>query len=723
MSDTGVTPENESAFNRIASKFSDLMGRRRNGDEDKMAQTPNRHTGMSSSIQLAYSRPDDPMWYWRQNNIPFDIWNDPKALEKAQDYSRILYLTHPVIGSAIDIYAKYPLSGMEIICPKDPSLAEFYRTLFFDDLEYEQYLPSVGREMWMVGESFPLGSFNELMGVWEDDELVLPVDVLVNKTMFSREPVLRMRLPKHLMEVLHNREPLDEYRRIVESYPELLGWVSTTDDPQSFFVVSNEVLYHFKRDADAFHERGLPILLRAFRAVVQEEMLNAAQDGIASRLYTPLILARIGASATDLGTTVPWIPSQGDLDAFSDSVNAALAADFRMITTHFAVNISSVFGRESVPDMSRDFERLEDKMLQAFGLSRTLLNGASGGETYAADALNRDMISQLLGEYQRKMRRFFQRRCEVVAEAQGHYDYEIKGGRPKPVLEEYLETDPETGDQRISTRPKLLLPELRIKSMNMKDEEKFHMLLEELRAAGIPISQRARIQNVPIDLDDESEAVIEEQVSQAVFAQRVRRETYIRLKAENLPIPQDLLDDFTPRAQAPPNSSSPQGDGAGAAGGVEGPPTLGMDMPMDNQALVPDPLDTDMVGDQMANGDGQPSQLPRNRARPLVQVVQPHRPPESDEQRRDMPKASVLASLDDDELPDTDFDVVTSHIGMDDDQLRDYRAAGTIVTRDDDGNEIVSSPDPAPLGSTRVAHVGLRHESIFWKRQHNGDEG
>ena len=701
------------------------MGRGRNGDEDKMAQTPNRHTGVTGSISLAYSRPEDPMWYWRQNNIPFDIWNDPKALEKCQDYSRVLYLTHPVIGSAIDIYAKYPLSGMEIVCPKDPSLADFYKTLFFDELEYEQYLPQVGREMWMVGESFPLGSFNELMGVWEDDELIMPIDVIVQQTMFSREPLLRMRLPQHLMDVLRTREPLEEYRRIVESYPELLGWVSnTTDDPQSFFIVSSDVLYHFKRDADAFHERGLPILLRAFRAVVQEEMLNAAQDGIASRLYTPLILARIGASATDLGTTVPWIPSQGDLDAFSDSVNAALAADFRMITTHFAVNIQSVFGRESVPDMSRDFERLEDKMLQAFGLSRTLLNGASGGETYAADALNRDMISQLLGEYQRKMRRFFQRRCEVVAEAQGHYDYDIKGGRPKPILEEYLETDPETGDQRISTRPKLLLPELRIKSMNMKDEEKFHMLLEELRAAGIPISQRARIQNVPIDLDDEAEAVIEEQVSQAVMAQRVRRETYIRLKAENLPIPQDLLDDFTPRAHEPPNASAGTAvgvGGSGASGGVAGPPTLGQDMPMDDQALVPDPLDTDIGGDQVAQEAA--TELPRNRARPLVQLVQKQRPPESDEQRKDMPKASMLASIDDDDLPEIDEDVVTSHVGMDDDQLRDYRVAGTMVTEDDEGNEIISSPDPPPLGSTRVAHVGLRHESIFWKRQRNGDEG
>ena len=713
----------QSQFERIAAKFAALHPDK-SSDEGQMARTPNRRTG---SVQLAYSRPDDPMFYWRQNNIPFDIWNRPESLKKAQEYSRILYITHPVIGSAIDIYAKYPLAGMEIICPKDPEIAEFASTLFFDDLDYEQYLATVGREHWMVGESFPLASFNDLMGVWEDDELLLPDDVIVERTMFSRDPVLKMRLPLQLMEVLRTRTPLEEYRRIVESYPELLGWVSSTpDEIASFFTVSNDLLFHFKRDADAFHPRGIPILMRAFRAVVQEEMLNAAQDGIASRLYTPLILAKIGASATDLGLQTPWIPDQGDLDAFNEQVNLALAADFRMITTHFAVNMQSVFGRESVPDMSRDFDRLEEKMLQAFGLSRTLLTGAGAGETYAADALNRDMISQILTEYQRKIKRFFRRRAEVVAEAQGHYDYEMKGGRPKPIMEEFLETDPETGDQRISTRPKLLLPQLRIKSMNMKDEDKFHALLEQLRDAGIPISQRSRLQNIPVDLEEEARATMEEQVDQAVFAQEVRKQTYIRLKAKNLPIPDDLKADFEPKAHEPPSASAGVAVGVGGANGDgaedQTPTTLGLDNPAALVALMPDAegIDDDLEDDEM--GTNSKGQLPRNRARPLVEEVQRRRPPESDEQRRTMPKASALNDLD--ELPEVDLDVVPSHLGaMSDDELAEYRTGGMVQVEGEDGEtgEVWVSPDPEPLGTARLAHRGLRHKSIFFKARSDED--
>ncbi len=348
----------------------------------------------NSSLSLATGRPSDPMFYWRQNNLPYDIWNDPKQLQEVRNFCRILYVTHPLIGSAIDIYSKYPLAGMEVVCPKDASVAEFYNDLFMDTLDYEEFLADVGREYWLAGEAFPFGTFNELLGVWEADELLLPEDVNVIYSPFLREPRFEMRLPRNIRDIIVNRKPELEYRQLMAAYPELATYANSSvfqdmTDDQFLIPVSNVLLQHVKRKGDSFHERGVPILLRAFRAIVQEEMLNSAQDSIAQRLYTPLLMAKIGASATDLGTTIPWVPQQEDIDTFLEDVNAALAADFRLLVTHFAVSMQSVFGRESMPDLSRDFERLTERQLQAFGLSKTMLSGGSGGETYAADALNR----------------------------------------------------------------------------------------------------------------------------------------------------------------------------------------------------------------------------------------------------------------------------------------------------------------------------------------------
>ncbi len=642
----------------------------------------------SSSISLATSRPTDPMFYWRQNNLPYDIWNDAEQLKQVRNFCRLLYVTHPVIGSAIDIYSKYPLSGMEVVCPKDTSVADFYNELFMDKLDYEEYLPNVGREYWTSGEAFPFGTFNELLGVWEADELLLPEDVNVIYSPFLPEPRFEMRLPKNIRDIIVNRKPELEYRQLMSAYPELAMYAHSSDfmnmdDDRYLIPVSNVLIHHVKRTGDSFHVRGVPILLRAFRSIVQEEMLSAAMDSIAQRLYTPLLMARLGASATDLGTSTPWVPDQGDLDAFLEDVNAALAGDFRLLITHFAVKMESVFGRESVPDLTQDFDRLTERQLQAFGLSKTMLSGGSGGETYAADALNRDLVSQLLVGFQRRIRRFFRRRAEVVAEAQGHYDFERKGGRPRPIMETVMEVDQETGEQRVIERPKLLIPDLRIRAMNMQDENKYHDLLETLRASGVPISMRSRLVNIPVDLEDEVDAVSDEQVDQAVKAQETRKRTYLALKAKGLPIPDDLKADFEPHVFQ---------RGNGAEGGIEEEvlPTVGLVDPASTLALAPTEEDLaagEEVGteDMPGMNDGVVQILPRNR---VLQNEVSTRPPESDEQRADMPKAAVrvLAAVDLSKMSEEEL-----------------AAAGIEY----DGMKPV-------IGSYRTRHSGVRDESFFY---------
>lgn len=617
-----------------------------------------------SSISFATQRPHDPFFYWQQNNLPYDF-NNPEHLQLLRLLCRHIYKAHSVMASAIDIYSKWPLTGMEFTC-KDKALTEFYTDLFFDTLDYEEFLPSLLHEYWVVGEAFPLGSFNETLGVWEDDELLNPDDVFVEKSPFIRQPNLYIRLPESLRRILTTGQPPEQFHALMRSYPELRTYASEN----ARMPVSNVLLKQLKFKGDNFSPRGLPIMYRALRPLMQEEMLNSAQDAIADRLYTPLVLARIGASATDLGTEEPWIPTTGQIQDFESNLDAALAADFRVLTTHFAVQMDSVFGRETMPNFDADFERLTEKELQAFGLSKTMLSGGGSGETYAADALNRDLISQLLGTAQRYVKKFVRDRMLVVAEAQEHYDYEVRGGRRYPIMEEVLEVDEETGEQRIVEQPKLLVPDLNIRAMNMKDEDNERQFLEALREAGVPISMRTRLINIDIDLDEEIEQTAQEQVDQAVEAQRVRKQTYLKLKAEGLPIPPDLRADFDPKPVNNPDEEK-------AAADPTRDPTLGLDG-QDSSALAPTPeVQATPPGaplgipagpggtiDQSQSGGGpsapavgdanhQPGgaqviNLPRNR---LVDPNQRQRPPESDEMRRDMPKPPRRASTVAEHLP------------------------------------------------------------------------
>lgn len=628
---------------RIAGKVAQVMGRGGGG-------------GGGASVSFATGRPRDPLFYWKQNNLPWE-YQKPGELEKIREYCRLLYMTHPIIASAIDIYSKYPLTGMEFTC-KDDALTEFYTDLFFDELGFEDYLIDIGREYWTVGEAWPMGSFNETLGIWEADELLNPNDVEVHRSPFLKEPRFEIKLPETIRKIIRERAPKWEFEQLMVAYPELKHFVGE----EARMPVSNVLLKQLKFKADTFFPRGVPIMMRGFRAVMQEEMLNAAQDAIADRLYTPLVLAKLGASASDLGTSQPWIPTEDDLADFEEALDAALAGDFRVLIHHFALEMGSVFGRENMPNMDADFERLIDRQLQVFGLSKTMLSGASSGETYAADALNRDLISQLLSTYQRLIKHFVKDRCLVVAEAQEHFDYEERGGKRYPVMEEVLEYDEETGEQRIVEQPKLLVPDLKIKAMTMKDEESTRQFYEALRASGVPISMKTRLVNVPIDLDDEVERTREEQVNQAVEAQEVRKATFLELRAKGLPIPDDLRADFEPKVMQAQNGAQRQ----------ETPlPTIGVDAPS-TMALAPtwDEIQQAMADDGQAVPGEQgaaPPQPPGASVVPLPRNQIMARPPESDEMRAGMPRPAYRIT---DEETGEEIDVEGAmisgprHIGM-----------------------------------------------------------
>lgn len=585
--------------------------------------------GRGGDIAFATGRPRDPMFYWKQNNLPYDASNE-RELRRIRAFCRLLYQTHPIIGSCVDIYSKYPLLGMELTC-KDEQLTDFYSSLFFTEegLNYDEFLIDIGREYWTVGEAWPFGSFNETLGVWEDDELLNPDDVDVERSPFMKDPRFLIRLPQTLRDLISTQSPRWEYEKLMQSYPELREYVG--EDAR--MPVSNILLRQMKFKGDTFNKRGIPILMRGMRSLVQEEMLNSAMDAIADRLYTPLILVKLGASAQDLGTTVPWIPTEDDLMDFEESLDAALAADFRAIVHHFGISMEPVFGRENMPNMDNDFDRIEERVLQIFGLSKTMLSGASGGQTYAADALNRDLISQLLTTYQKMVKSHYRQRALVVAEAQEHYDYEERGGKRYVKMEEILEIDEETGEEKIVEQPKLLIPDMQMKTMNMSDEAQEQQFVEALVATGVPISIKTRLVNVPIDFQDEVEQSKDETVQRAVAEQETRRETYKALKAAGLPIPQDLRDDFDPKAVQAQQS---------AQEGVRT-PLLGLDPTVDTPNLTPPAPGVE--GDVADGGEVTPG-TPTQQVDPMAQVIQmpgqPQRPPESDEMRAGMPKPAAL---------------------------------------------------------------------------------
>ncbi len=591
-------------------------------------------TGTSSDLGFATGRPRDPLFYWRQNNLPYDF-NKADELSKIRQFLRLLYITHPVLASCVDIFSKYPILGLEIVS-KDEKITDFYTELFLspDHLNYEQFLIDMGREYWLVGEAFPFATFNESLGIWQEEELLNPDRVEVHQSPFMRDPSFFIGLPDSIQQILDTRQPVWEYNRLIQAYPKLINY----SREEARMPVSNVLLKQLKFKGDTFNVRGIPLSMRAMRSIIQEEMLNSAMDAIADRLYTPLILVRLGASASDLGTQEPWVPTPQDNANFREALDTALAGDFRAIISHFATDIESVFGREQMPDLTADFDRLEERILQSFGLSKTLLSGASAGETYAADALNKDLVTQLLTTYQNILRQHFRQRAAVVAEAQEHYDYEVRNGKRYVKMEEVLEIDEESGEERIVKQPKLLIPELRFRSMSLKDEESEQQFLEQLRSAGVPVSIDTRLRNLDIKLEDEIEKSRTEQVRLSVAEMETQKEKYKALNNAGLPIPEELRALFEPRAQQ-------GGDPGPQFGQSYRYPTMG-DQPDQLEQSVPN-LAPNPVSDAMTPLDDPTGQVEPALGNPEDALDEAtdgvdQRQPESDEMKGGMPSQAVL---------------------------------------------------------------------------------
>jgi hypothetical protein len=504
----------------------------------------------------------DPLEYWDLSGLPWNV-ADEGHRHKLHKWLRLYYATHYLVPILVDIFTRFPLAGMSMEC-KDSKLKEFYEDLFFNQLNYEEFLVSLGREYWCVGEAFPLGSFDEDLGVWEREELINPEDVVIENFPILGSQQLKLAPPDYLKRLAQTKNPAKEWRLLDAHYPELIPYLLKGEH----IPVSGVLMRQVANKLNDWDDHGTPILLRGLRTLLHEEKLLASQDAIAERLYSPLLLAKLGIM--DMGDgQPPWIPGPEELESVRDDLDLALSADFRLMVHHFGLEIESVFGREQMPRLGDDFDRIETRLMQVFGVAPSLLSAGSGGQPYASSALQAEFMNQILRTFQKMLKDHFRERALVVAEAQGHYDYEQKGQTRVKLYEEIVEYDEEFNKSIVEV-PKLLIPELKFQVLDMRDEATERQFMQSLRQLGMPISDESlMIGNFNWNADDEYRKFNEELKKKTISQQRAKFETYTALTIQGLPVPADLKAEVESVLQP-----------AGAAGAAEGMPMGGSQPPM-----------------------------------------------------------------------------------------------------------------------------------------------
>lgn len=517
-------------------------------------------TGIGGDVYAAMPRFYDPLEYWDLSGLP---WNtqDEGHRHKLHKWLRLYYATHYLVPILVDIFTRFPLVGMEFE-HKDQQLQDLYEDVFMNQLDYENFLVSLGREFWIVGEAFPLGSFDEHLGVWEREELINPEDVVIQNFDLLGTQNFKIVPPDYLKRLAQLKDPAKEYRMLEINFPELIPYLRKGEH----IPISNVLLRQVGNKLNDWDDHGTPILLRGLRTLLHEEKLMASQDAIAERLYSPLILATLGPQ--DLGDNMPPIrPTPEDLEAVRDDFDMALASDFRLIVHHAGLEVSSVFGREQMPRLGDDFDRIERRLMQVFGVNPSLLSAGSATQPYASSALQAEFLNQILKTFQNALVAHYEERAYVMAEALGHQEYEKRGQTRIPLFEEVVVYD-EEGNKRIEERPKLTIPKLKFATLDLRDEATQRQFLMGLRQMGVPIPDdklMVGIQDWKEEdlIDDMGRDLMHKTISQ----QQYKMNTYTALKEKNLPIPFDLKMEVESALQ----QGGQQPDAGGGAPGLLGP--------------------------------------------------------------------------------------------------------------------------------------------------------
>lgn len=548
----------------------------------------------------------DPLEFWDLSGLP---WNmaDEGHRHKLHKWMRLYYATHPLISLLVDIFTRFPLSGMNVKC-KDPELQKWYEEVFLVHLDYEDFLTFLGKEYWVVGEAFPFASLSQDLGIWEFEELLPPENIVIENFPMMDRKDMKIVPPEHMRRLAQSKSPAADYKLLEMNYAEWIPHLLSGEAMPVSDVLLKQVAFRIT----PWDDHGTPILLRALRTLIHEEKLYASQDAIAERLYSPLILAKLGIQ--DLGGDLgAWLPSPDDMEDLRDQLDIALASDFRLMVHHYGLDITSVFGREQVPDLGNDFDRIDRKLMQCFGVNPSLLSAGSNSQPYASSALQAEFMNQILRTYQKYLKKHFYERAAVLAEANKHFDYDMKGQTKVPLYEDVVVQN-EDGTKQRKSMPKLLVPELEMEVLDMRDEATQRNYMLQLRSMGIPIPDEYLMVGFNFDFPEALNRTNEEMVKKTVTFAQGQKQAFEILERQGDPIPPDLAASMGAGTAAP---------GGGGGAGDPGPHATGPG----GRIVLPDaPPEIKGMGAGATGGGITPHARPEDGVGPVPEVSNERRP-------------------------------------------------------------------------------------------------
>lgn len=392
----------------------------------------------------------------------------PTKTREINQWARHYYKSDGYVGTMIDLHSEFPLTGMHIICD-DPKVKRFFEVLFFDILKGPKLLGDINLEWWKLANVFPFGTWDDDKGIWTGFNLLNPDFVEVEKSSLAGEPVLKLDPDDNLKRIVASRQPRELYEQLAKiENGELVNLIARGEKiPLNKFRVS-----HLAFKLSTYETVGTPIMFRAFKPLIQKDMIRRVQQAVYDRHILPLKLIKVGSD------TMPANPEaiKQVREAF-DELSQDLSAWF---VYHHAIQAEYVSSAGKIHPFESESKWVREEILAALLGNEAMVGGT--GPNFATASIGMQI---LINRYLRNQQVLIDWVQDTVF-------------RPVAIAQDFKRRT-EYGDEYI-------VPKIEFEFMKLKDDAQMKGLMKELMKTGL-ISKQTFYTYMGLDADREKKQI------------------------------------------------------------------------------------------------------------------------------------------------------------------------------------------------------------------------
>lgn len=367
---------------------------------------------------------------------------------------RYYYEFHPLVNNAITLHATFPISDFTLEC-RESKHKQIYNDLK-DSIGLQQLLIDIGKDYWLLGESFINGRWDDSKKLWQSFTMFPPENVIMRATYVTPKPLMFLEVDDGLKKLVNSHDKIDQ-QLVTLIDPIIVEKVKNGSNIQ----LEDWCTTHFANKTSRYDLRGTSICKSILKDVMYEDKLRLLQFTFADRFMFPLKIFKLGNPQTG------WVPGRKHFEALRDLlVSAQNDPDFNIIF-HHGLQVEYLGVHDKIQNLIPEFEFVENRILTGLFTNKSLTHAE--GPTYSNASvamrvlMHRYMvIRDLLSTFMRE--KIFRK----VAEARGWYISDTTG---------------ETGEEqiRIAGKYKVLdLPKPKWRKLNLLDNTQQQQFLINL---------------------------------------------------------------------------------------------------------------------------------------------------------------------------------------------------------------------------------------------------